>query len=168
MPQPKPFNKQEALEVGAIELFYDETDPLANVYPCPMKYNGVRYISAEQAYHCQKFDPELYPEVIHELMNEVNPGKCNIIVKKHKDKIRPGWEQMKFRIMIDIVYQKMIQNPDMAKLLLNTKDKYLVEDTPNDPCWGVVTNSEGIMSGVNFMGRILMIVREILLKEENI
>lgn len=142
-----------------IEYFYDETSPLSNVYNSEIVYEGVRYKSAEQAYQAQKFDPETDNHVIAAIMMVSQPGQAKEISGAHRKRIVPDWDKKKFRIMIGIVYQKMLQHPEIAELLVNSQEKLLVEDAPKDNCWGMVTNETGVVSGSNFMGRVLMFVR---------
>lgn len=165
MPTPISFDKFDALDEGEIKLFYGHEDPLANVYKCPVTYNGVGYSSAEQAYHAQKFDPIEDRDVFYAILNSTKPGDAKKIAHENEDRVRVDWScYTRLRTTIGIVTAKMQQNPKIAKALLETDNKYLVEEAPDDRLWGMVT-SGGMLEGSNYMGRILMYVREKLRKE---
>ncbi len=69
--------------------------------------------------------------------------------------IRSDWDNIKFKMMLDIVSIKFLVNKDLAKLLLSTGDKELIEGNYwRDTYWGVYN---GI--GKNLLGKILMKVR---------
>jgi predicted NAD-dependent protein-ADP-ribosyltransferase YbiA (DUF1768 family) len=50
------------------------------------------------------------------------------------------------------------QNGDLSSLLLATGDAELVEDSPFEPFWGIGPDGRGL----NWAGRVLMEVRELL------
>ncbi len=52
-------------------------------------------------------------------------------------------------------WARFSQNPDLARLLLETGDAELVEDSPFEPFWGVGPDG----AGLNWAGRVLMEVR---------
>ena len=66
-------------------------------------------------------------------------------------KMRADWDTIKDFIMKKAVYQKFSQNPKLRKLLLSTKEKELIEDSPTDYHDG---------TGLNILGKILMNVRK--------
>ena len=70
--------------------------------------------------------------------------------------LRKDWEDVKIRIMQEIVTAKFEQHPDLANKLLDTKDAYLEEgNTWGDRIWGTVDGK-----GANNLGIILMSERE--------
>lgn len=54
------------------------------------------------------------------------------------------------------VLAKFEQNPEIAKILLETGDEELIENTTKDHYWGI--GSTG--TGLNMLGKILMETRE--------
>lgn len=163
MPTPEPIDKKQSND--SIELFYKVDHPLSNVYPCKIKIDSKIYESAEHVYQAFKFNLDTDSEIIELIESTPSPTDAKMIANNYKHRMDPNWDQKKLRLMINIVYQKMIQNPDIAELLINTSNKYLIEDSPNDPSWGMTTNSDELLEGSNYLGRILMIVRKKLLKE---
>lgn len=71
-------------------------------------------------------------------------------------KLVPFWENVKVGIMYKLVHEKFFQNPELAKWLIETKGRELVEgNTWNDTFWGVCNEK-----GKNYLGKILMKVRK--------
>lgn len=73
------------------------------------------------------------------------------------------------------VWLKFSQNEDIRKVLLNTRDKVLVEAALNDALWGVGTDKNGLWAngtrspdgwGKNWLGQVLMNVRRRLREQE--
>ncbi|MBL8014854.1 MAG: NADAR family protein [Candidatus Doudnabacteria bacterium] len=167
MPPTPPFDRRQ-ITGGDVEFFYDHTHPFANVFSSTINYGGSEYRSAEQAYQSMKFNPEQDAHILEAIMQATEAGQAKVISRTFSAHIRPGWNDIKFRIMIKIVLAKMEQHPEIAERLLNTGNRVLVEDAPDDPCWGMVTNEVGVVSGSNYMGRVLMFVRYILQKREKV
>lgn len=70
--------------------------------------------------------------------------------------MRSDWEEVKDKVMYEIVLAKFTQNPDLKEKLLATGDEYLEEgNTWGDTIWGTV---DGV--GENRLGKILMRVRD--------
>jgi predicted NAD-dependent protein-ADP-ribosyltransferase YbiA (DUF1768 family)/hypoxanthine phosphoribosyltransferase len=68
---------------------------------------------------------------------------------------KPEWENIKFKIMLELLQIKF-QNPDMMQKLKDTGDKYLVEGNDwGDIFWGV---DNGV--GKNMLGLALMYIRD--------
>lgn len=138
-----------------INSFKDEYSFLSNYYPCEIRFNGIVYDSAEAAYQAQKCK---------------NPkdrlqfkGLCADDSKKlgRKVEIREDWEDVKEKIMYDIVEAKFYQNPELAQKLLATGNAYLMEGNYwRDQFWGVYPETGNVgEDGLNVLGQILMRVR---------
>jgi predicted NAD-dependent protein-ADP-ribosyltransferase YbiA (DUF1768 family) len=79
--------------------------------------------------------------------------------------LRKDWSQVKMKVMIELLLQKFTQHSDYRENLLQTGDKMLIEGNAwGDSFWGYDTN---IQKGNNFLGRILMYIRDCVLKEQN-
>jgi ribA/ribD-fused uncharacterized protein len=70
--------------------------------------------------------------------------------------IRADWETVKIDVMRSAVRAKFEQHADIRQTLLSTGDSRIVEHTTNDRFWG----DGGDGSGENWLGRILMEIRE--------
>ena len=80
-------------------------------------------------------------------------------------KLREDWEEIKDKVMYNLVLQKFKQHPYLANQLLRTRDAELVEgNTWHDNYWGVCScmsciGGDKIIRGKNKLGKILMQVR---------
>jgi ribA/ribD-fused uncharacterized protein len=71
--------------------------------------------------------------------------------------LRPGWEELKFGIMMQLVLSKFSWNPALRGQLLLTGERNLVElNHWRDEYWGVEYTTN---TGQNQLGKILMAVR---------
>lgn len=125
---------------------------LSNFYEAPVEYKGITYTNSEAAFQAQKcIDPK---DCIK--FAGLNPSEAKKLGRKIN--LRGDWEDVKIKIMEEVVKAKFEQNKDLAKLLLETGDEYLEEgNTWGDRIWGTVNGQ-----GANNLGKILMNVREYL------
>lgn len=137
-------------KMNKINSFRDEYYFLSNFYECPVTYNGLTYKNNEAAFQAQK------------CINLKDREKfCNLSASESKKLgrrvvLRKDWEDIKIKVMTDIVKAKFEQNEDLQKKLLATEDAYLEEgNTWGDRIWGTVN---GV--GANNLGKILMNVRK--------
>lgn len=138
-----------------IDKFSGEYEFLSNMYPCNVTYNGITYKCSEAAYQAQK-QPE-----IAKVFTNVDGYTAKRLGKTVT--LRLDWEEVKFRIMAQIVLLKFTQNKDLAEKLLNTGDAQLIEGNWwGDIYWGVCTNKKYNGVGENYLGKILMYVRSVL------
>lgn len=136
--------------MNKINSFRDEYYFLSNFYECSVTYNGLTYKNNEAAFQAQK------------CINLKDREKfCDLRVSESKKLgrrvvLRKDWEDIKIKVMTDIVKAKFEQNEDLQKKLLATEDAYLEEgNTWGDRIWGTVN---GV--GANNLGEILMNVRK--------
>ena len=95
------------------------------------------------------------------VLTKLNPSEAKRLGRRVR--LRSGWEQVKYDVMLDVVRAKFNQHPDLAQKLLATGDEELVEGNDwSDTYWGVCNGR-----GKNMLGKILMRVRAEL-RGENI
>lgn len=131
---------------------------LSNFSPAVFVWDDITWANSEAAYQAAK---SLDREVRLAFAELTDP----VAAKRGGKRIalRPDWNEVKFDIMYDIVYEKFHQNPILAKKLLQTKDAILEEGNHwGDKIWGVCPAGSG--NGQNWLGKILMAVREDLQK----
>lgn len=81
---------------------------------------------------------------------------------------RPDWYEVRFQVMTRLVLRKFLDHPTLARELLATGDALLIEgNTWHDNTWGdcrcgLPGYPECQMTGLNWLGHILMNVRETL------
>lgn len=132
-----------------INSFRGEYNFLSNFFEASVEYDGITYQNNEAAFQAQK----CADKADRQKFANLNPTEARRLGRKIP--LRKDWEQVKIKLMREIVQAKFEQNPDLAQKLLATKDAYLEEgNTWGDRTWGTVN---GI--GANNLGRILMEVR---------
>lgn len=144
--------KQQA----TIDSFRGDFGFLSNFFESSIWIDGVQYKTVEHAYQAAKAHDEVTKKMIRE-------AKTPAIAKKlgYSCQLPPDWEDRKVEVMRRLVREKF-KNPLLRAMLLVTEDAELVEgNTWNDRFWGVC---RGV--GHNWLGRILMEIREECKKEE--
>ena len=120
-------------------------------------FEGEYYRTVEHAYQSAK---TLNLGQKKNIQNANSPGQAKRLGKFVA--LREDWEQIKINIMRELIRQKFT-NPELRAKLLETKDVYLEEgNTWGDRFWGVFLNK-----GENWLGKILMEVREEIKNETN-
>lgn len=133
-----------------IKVFDGEYAFLSNFYERKIEYDGITYGSSEAAFQAQKTLD------IEERLQFASLTPMQSKRKGRKVALRPDWEDVKVLTMYKIVLAKFTQNPDLAEKLIATGDEELIEGNYwHDTFWGVC---DGV--GTNFLGKILMDVRE--------
>lgn len=123
---------------------------LSNFYECPIKLDNIKYRNAESAYQAMKSNDEL------DRLKFINLNGASAKALGKKIKLRKDWNDVKLDIMYTIVKNKFTQNPTLAKLLIDTNDKVIIEDNNwGDTYWGICNGK-----GENNLGKILMRVRK--------
>lgn len=139
-----------------ITEFSGEYRFLSNFWPAPVMLDGVVYPTVEHAYQAAKSTDYTVRNTILKCWNATQAKAYGRRVK-----IRDDWESVKLDIMADLVWLKF-QEPTLRRQLVDTAGHYLIEgNTWGDTFWGVC---RGV--GQNHLGRILMNVREHLIRAE--
>lgn len=72
--------------------------------------------------------------------------------------LRPDWYSIRIGVMKRACFAKFTQHSDLLKLLLDTEEATLIEDSPVDIFWGCGRDG----TGDNNLGKVLMEVRQSL------
>ena len=138
-----------------IDGFRGEFYFLSNFYPCKVTYNGVAFKNSEAAFQAAKCWSRV-EEFTH--LNASDAKKLGREVEMRED-----WEIVKNRIMHDVVLAKFSQSEDLRQKLVATGGAWLEEGNDwGDTYWGTVNGR-----GQNWLGLVLMSVREKLIREAN-
>ena len=134
----------------------------------PFKYNEIEYPTVEHAFHAQKLadnDPKV-DEYRFALSTNVNDILTPSAAKKFGGKdsfkendftLRNDWDDVKLKIMEEIIRDYYISNTELIDKLIKTNNKLLVHKGFGiNTFWGVDKNNEGR----NNQGNILMKLRE--------
>lgn len=153
-------------------LFFDRDRELfgflSNYTEAPVTIEGELWRSTEFYYQAQKSENLEYREAIRNAKNSdhakgigSDPTRSRKSRKRswfkgRVDQMRADWHDIKLSLMVTAVRAKFGQNADLRAKLLATGDAEIVEDSTHDPFWGIGRNGDG----PNWMGRVLMQVRE--------
>lgn len=130
-----------------IDSFDGRYSFLSNFYDAPVTYKGITYLNSEAAYQAQKDPKQAYA------FKHLPANKAKRL--SHKMDVVENWDDIKYGHMLEIVRQKFRQNPNLARHLLHTGHRELIEGNWwNDTYWGVCDGK-----GENNLGKILMQVR---------
>ena len=132
--------------------FHGARSPLSNFFPCSITVQNVDFKSSEHAFQYQKCKHH----GDHTKAANVLKAETALDAKRIGDSISKTsqWEDIMQGAMYQILKAKSRQCPQFVKALVNSKNRPLVEDTPN-PYWG--RGPEG--KGLNMLGRLLTTLR---------
>jgi len=134
-------------------LFYEnEFYVFSNFSSFAVKWKGKLYMTSEHAYHSEKFEDENLKEQIR---NARSAHVALKITEANKDKYRDDWDEIKLKVMKEILRAKVEQHPYIKKKLIESGDKKLIEDSWRDSYWGWGSNKDG----ENHLGKLWMEVR---------
>lgn len=142
--------------------FKNEYRWASNFGPARLTIHSVEYPTAEHAYQAQKI---LDREARLRIAALESPGEAKRY-GRHVE-LRPDWEHVKKIIMLQVVLAKFAQNEDLGRLLTATEDAMLIEaNSWHDNFWGSCLcrrcGNGDLNYGLNYLGRILMMVRDIV------
>lgn len=144
-------------------LFYEqEFYPLSNFSSFVLGWRGLLFSTSEAAYHWMKFADS--PEIQEAIRVAPSAHEAFQLARRHADRVRPDWDQVKVDVMREILREKVRQHAYVRQKLLQTGDRLLVENSWRDPYWGWGERREG----QNMLGRLWMEVRAELRAGEEI
>ena len=131
---------------------------LSNFYETSVEWEGLTYPSSEAAFQAAK--------TLDQEDRKRFQTMAPTVAKRegYKVKLRENWEDIKIDVMYQIVLAKFSQNEFLKQKLIATRREWLEEgNTWGDRTWGTV---DGI--GNNYLGKVLMAVRSVLMLQEAI
>lgn len=134
---------------------------LSNCYRVEgLKIGGKEYPSTECYYQMYKFrhgsrNTRAARKEKMKKMLTLTPVQCAMEGRKRDVPMREDWEQIKVMVMYRALLAKFNIEP-FKSALLTTGSAVLIERAPRDDVWAI--NDKG--EGTNFLGILLMIVRE--------
>ncbi len=140
-----------------IARFFGQYRWLSNFWLVDVVLDGITYPSVENAYQAAKC---LYEED-RERFRTCAPGYAKKLGRKIV--IRDDWMDIRVTVMRALLAQKFTPDTELAKSLLDTGDRELVEgNTWGDRFWGVCYGQ-----GENVLGKLLMEIRaELRVRDE--
>ena len=159
MDEPKYKQCYRVTETG-IYGFFEEHRFMSNFELSNVDLDGVWYPSVENAYQAAKAIRIIQREGF-ERCSPAEAKKAGRLLE-----IRPDWEQVKYGMMLMLVFKKFFYNPELKAKLIATDGKYLEETNYwGDNIWGVDYRGD---IGKNWLGQILMDVRKCFKSEQHI
>lgn len=128
----------------------------SNFYPCKFVYAHRQFNCTEQAFMWMKAMTFNDNETAAKILNETDPLKIKRLGREVKNYDDTKWNEIRYNIMYQVNMAKYFHNKDLRKLLIDTKDAYLFENSPFDYIWGV--GKKG--TGQNLLGKVLMDIRK--------
>lgn len=130
---------------------------LSNFSPDPIEIAGRRYPTVEHWFQSQK-SHGLDPAYEERVRTERDTWRAKRL--GNTGPLRPDWERVKESVMLEGLWAKFRQHPDLADQLCRTGTEEIVEHTPvepprRDPYWG----DGGDGTGKNRLGCLLNQVR---------
>lgn len=143
--------------MSTIDSFTKEFFFLSNFSRAKVTLDGEVYPTTEHAYQAAKtLDPEIRSKIRDAKRKEDGspwPGEAKRMGARVA--LRPDWEDVKLKVMEDLLRQKF-SDPALSARLKATGDKELIEgNTWKDRFWGVYMGK-----GENHLGKLLMKIRE--------
>jgi ribA/ribD-fused uncharacterized protein len=127
---------------------------LSNLFKCPIHYDDREFTCSEMAY---QFGKPIRLEVSEWLVSAPAPHLCAAAAHALLSfDIAPDWNKIKVDRMRDILKEKFTQHKDLQKMLLDTGNAILIEESTIDAFWGI--GKKG--NGKNMLGVLLMEVRD--------
>ena len=147
-------------------FFWNNRTPFSNWYPSVFIWNGIRFTRGEQYMMFRKAMLFGELDIADQILATDNPAKQKDLGREVKNYDDDKWAAVRFDIMVEGLYEKFNQNPQLKKALLDTEGTELVEANPNDRIWGIglTENDPRALSketwlGQNLLGKVLDEVR---------
>jgi ribA/ribD-fused uncharacterized protein len=161
----------------AVTRFRDRYAFLSSFHERPVFYEGAWYPGSEWAFQAAKSTDPAVRAAIAQLPTARQAKACG-----RQLALRPDWEQVKRTVMMEVNLAKYTQLEDLRKALLHTGDAPLIEGNEwGDDYWGAVPlgylpslqasrlpvwrtgpSEKTWLAGHNWLGWILMTIRDLL------
>jgi type I restriction enzyme, S subunit len=127
----------------------------------PLEVNGIQIRTSEALYQVCRFPHRA--EVQRLIIEQSSPMTAKMKSKPYRHDTRTDWDQVRVKIMRWCLRVKLAQNWNLfSKLLLETGEKSIIEESRRDDFWGAKPKDEKTLVGTNVLGRLLMELRETL------
>jgi ribA/ribD-fused uncharacterized protein len=141
----------------------------SNFQTCNIRYKNLLFKTTEHAFMWEKANHFGDTQAAQEILNAKTPADAKAIGRRVKNFDRAEWDKVCDKYMLAVNIAKYEQNPQLAKYLLSTGVKTLVETNGKDNIWGIglYASDDRVLNeskwlGQNRLGKVLMRVRQIL------
>ena len=145
---------------------------LSQWYEASFTINQITYPTAEHYMMAEKarlFEDEAN---LQKILLAQHPGEAKKLGRAVQNFDGSRWEAHRFEIVVQGNSAKFSQNQALKTFLFNTKNRILVEASPNDAIWGIGLSQDDAQAsqpeqwaGLNLLGFALMTVRANLAEE---
>jgi len=136
-------------------------------WPATFAISGDSYSTAEHFMMAEKARLFGDEATRTRILDAPTPKAAKALGREVKDFKEVIWDQSRFQIVVEGNQAKFSQNQELAKFLLGTGEKVLVESSPRDRIWGIGLGASSDLAknpeswrGLNLLGFALMEVRE--------
>jgi ribA/ribD-fused uncharacterized protein len=137
-----------------------EFGPLSNMAPdFPIFLHGIRIATAEALYQACRFSDD--PDVQRLIIDQMSPMTAKMKSKKYRNRTRGDWDDVRVNVMRWCLRIKLQNNWErFGHVLERTGKRPIVEESIKDEFWGAKPKEDGLLIGMNVLGRLLMELRE--------
>jgi N-glycosidase YbiA len=154
-PQTRHYRRDDVIAFRKTGEAFGGLSNMAPGFPIVVLRHRIR--TAEALYQACRF-PHL-PQVQYMILNESSPMTAKMRSKPYRDDSRPDWGGVRVPIMKWCLRVKLAANwSAFSTLLLETRDRPIVEDSRKDDFWGAKPDAD-TLEGRNVLGRLLMDLR---------
>lgn len=122
--------------------------------------NGIRFQGPEGLYQALKFPG--HPRIQEAIASRNSGMDAKKEAYRHPTILRPDWDEVKLDAMTITLALKLQQNPaNFGRALSETGTLHIVECSYRDQWWGAKPLNPTILRGVNALGQLLTILRDL-------
>jgi N-glycosidase YbiA len=138
------------------QVFFYEQDfyVLSNFSAFELIWKRIVFPTSEHAYHWEKFPHA--PEIRQSIIYARSAHEAFKVAERHVQYRRSDWHDIRTDLMRDILREKAKQHEYVARKLLQTGDRELIEDSWRDDFWGWGSAHDG----QNMLGKLWMDIRD--------
>lgn len=144
---------------------------MGNMSPYPMKFGAKDYRTSEALFQCLRTDDE---DVRIAIRAEKSPMAAKLVAKTNADKRTiECLTDADLDLMRLTLREKVKQYPHLSEQLLDTGDRVIIEDCSKRQrgsglFWGAAEQEDGTWTGMNWLGRLWMELREEIRKSRSV
>ena len=116
---------------------------------------GKKFQTSEHAYQWKKF-ADSNSEIAERIFTATSPNEVKKISDTYKSETSPEFRALKIEIMEEILQAKVAQHEKVRRILKDSGNKTIVENSPIDSFWGAGPDGKG----ENALGKLWMKVRD--------
>lgn len=145
------FNKETE---DAVYFYTQKFYALDNFSAFVIKIWDKEFKTSEHAYQWKKY-ADSCPDIAQQIFEALSPNAAKKIADENIDKVTSKWHESKVSIMEEILNAKVNQHEKVKRVLLETGNRIIIENSPTDSFWGIGPDG----AGRNEVGKLYMKLR---------